>query len=167
MQPNSQAGGFMRRFTQHANTHWTILAAMAVALLGIGTFGMSSNLLGLDVGNSFALVMGVILWGTFFGLMALSGFFSASVLVPAAQAGLWLCFWPALTYWGHLNDVLINASEAHDDIETWWASSYVRWGVLLALLVVGYGRHWLWNQTALMDFMSVIKSRSCPWPWGR
>jgi hypothetical protein len=116
------------------------------------TFGVSAGLFGvvwvfsgtlsLDMdcgptvmGSLFAYAIGV------FAILKLELFDPADIL-PAALAGLWACFWPALSSWSETLPEQIDWTP--DDI-AWWGTWYAKLGVLLVILLIGHGARW-WHR---------------------
>lgn len=54
---------------------------------------------------------------------------------PLLLSLLWLCWWPALDFWA-VQDLPI--SPVREDMLPWWGAWYTKWGVLVALAVLGY-----------------------------
>ncbi|CAB3774397.1 hypothetical protein [Paraburkholderia humisilvae] len=123
------------------NDHAT---AILVATFGVvaGVFGfvwLFSRTLNLDMncgaavlGNLFAFA--ICLWG-----VLVLGLLKPTDILPAALAGLWACFWPALSDW------CASTSESDcgvpDDV-VWWATWYIKLGVFVGILLAGYGGRW-------------------------
>jgi hypothetical protein len=117
-------------------------AAVLVLVLGgaavlFGIVWTFSETLSLDI-NSGGVVLGdlillaICIWG-------LSKVLEPADILPGALAGLWACFWPALTWWA--SSPFPRGHGGYDDV-VWWAAWYTKLGVLLGILLIGYGWRW-------------------------
>lgn len=115
---------------------WILLGLLAAMALAAFVMWWFSRLLGLDFATGTRV---------FSGLIALlgAGYFiwKVELLEPGALiwlmfAGLWVCFWPALSYWGAAS--YPSSMRGGDIAVTWWSGAYVKWGVLAATLAIGY-----------------------------
>ncbi len=118
-----------------------LLGLAVVAVIGFVVWKFS-NLLGLDMATGGQVLLGLVTLLVCVGVLWWSDWFEMVDIAPAALAGLWLCFWPALTYWG-AESSLVPAFAQYDDPPTaWWSAWYTKWGVLVAILVIGYAQRW-------------------------
>lgn len=121
----------------------------ALALFGI--FGLIvcalvwklSRNLGLDFQTTFKICGSLVLIAVGTGIIAFisGGSIPFRVLLPISLCLMWAAIWPALEVWGMLGP-RPPAEMWGWDYEpqiAWWAEWYTRWGVMLGILVLGYG----------------------------
>ncbi|CAB3774461.1 hypothetical protein [Paraburkholderia humisilvae] len=119
-----------------------MVATFGIAALLLGIVWVFSQTLSLDLNSGGKVLSSLILWGLcVWGLLKLQ-FFEPADLLPAALAGLWACFWPALSYW---SSALFERFHGDPNHVVWWAAWYTKLGVLLGILLVCYGWRW-WQE---------------------
>lgn len=126
-----------------------IVLALSIGLAAVvlGIVWMFSQTLGLDMSSGGWVRGGLVALAIAVWCALKLDLFEPIDIVPAALAGLWVCFWPALTYWGTSSSPFARLGSAFaqsdDDIQiAWWAAWYTKLGVLLAILLIGYGVRW-------------------------
>ncbi len=125
----------MRRNEQDDAVMFGVVVVVAVIGFLLWTF---SDLLGLDVATGTQLLLSLIVVAVvFIALTWWLNIFEAADVAPAALAGVWFCCWPAMTYWAAA--LVPPFARSGADPTVWWNAWYTKWGVLAAILAVGYG----------------------------
>ncbi len=103
----------MSRNDEQANLVMLLVLGVA-AVIGFIVWKFSA-LFGLDMATGGKLLMGLIALIVLVGLAIRSELFNLGDIAPAALAGLWLCFWPALTYWAAASSIVPAFARSDDD----------------------------------------------------
>lgn len=120
-----------------------VLTAFAVVGVGALIVWKFSQFFGLDFQTGFEVLKRLlpvsILWAGIFYFMPIS----LKDVWPLALASIWWSFWPALDYWSGLTAP--KDFVKYEIVEPmWYAMWYTKWGVLVAIVGIGYAiRSWL------------------------
>ena len=102
---------------------------IAVGLLTIGLWNFS-QLFGLDFNTGAEVIIGLIPVAAVWALLRYATPIPFRDTWPLALAALWVCGWPALDYWADYADAGAQ--------QLWYATWYVQWGGLVAIVALGY-----------------------------
>ncbi|KAB0583563.1 hypothetical protein [Comamonas kerstersii] len=125
------------------NDNLIVLGAFTVVGVGALIVWKFSQFLGLDFQTGLEVLKRLlpitILWAGILYFMPIS----FKDVWPLALASIWWSFWPALDYWSGLT--VPKDFVKYDIVEPmWYAMWYTKWGVLVAIVGIGYAiRSWL------------------------
>jgi|GEM_PF-2024093 len=120
---------------------WGVVGLFALAVMALTA---AAHELGLDRESFMRLVGWLIGWAVLFGgVTRYFGLHSLRPVWPMALGSLWLCFWPAVTYWGvnHIgSDASLLAESTLQEVgeRAVWSTTPFILGVTVAILIVGY-----------------------------
>ena len=120
-----------------------VLAVIFIFLLAAAAVLKFSSIMHLDVPTSIRVMTGIgIVCGISIILLRFSfdaGYFYA--LLPLLVAGFWASLWPAMDYWAWASpSAAMIPTDENGFIELpWYATSYVKYGVAVFIIAVGYG----------------------------
>ncbi len=113
---------------------------VVIAILGVGAYVVwqFSTFFGLDINTGGSVLLRMVgLAGLIAGSWKLGDdidLFRLGNVWPILLGLLWGCWWPALDYWAAQQ----MPSFLQEEATVWWDAWYTQWGVLVAIIGVGY-----------------------------
>lgn len=102
-----------------------------------------SRSIGLDFQTTFKICGSLVLVVALTGIIAYlsRGSVPFRLLLPISLVFMWAAVWPALEVWGMVGPrpPAEMSGWGYEPQIAWWAEWYTRWGVVLGILVLGYG----------------------------
>ncbi len=144
---------------RRGDNSWIMVVIGAVVALFAYLVWQFSTLFGLDMGTGvtvfFRLLMLVAIVGAAWWFSNGYDIIRLGNIWPIVLALFWVCWWPALDYWSTGTGLRFSApaygraSPGPISVDAvWWAAWYTKWGILVAILGLGY----LWKKVFQSDY---------------
>lgn len=144
---------------RRGDTSWVTIVIGAVVALFIYLLWQFSTFFGLDMDTGASVFIRLLMFVAFVGASWWLGndyeIIRLSNIWPIVLALFWVCWWPALNYWSSGTRLGFNAptygraSPSPISVDTvWWAAWYTKWGILVAILGLGY----FWKRVFQSDY---------------
>lgn len=144
---------------RRGDTSWVTIVIGAVVALFIYLLWQFSTFFGLDMDTGASVFIRLLMFVAFVGASWWLGndyeIIRLSNIWPIVLALFWACWWPALDYWSAGTGLRFSApaygrsSPGPISVDTvWWAAWYTKWGILVAILGLGY----FWKRVFQSDY---------------